>query len=211
MSRMMKVLLTVAVVCCLFVPALALAQEPGTSSTPPATTPVPTATPTPEQQAAAKHRAMMREKRLSEKLRTRIHHHRQWSTYWRGVMFKKSAEWEYKKLWRLHPAKLRVVLDHAKQVHHQARYRVKHPPMLWAWLCIHRHEGSWTAATGNGYYGGLQMNRVFQRMYSPKLYYSKGTANHWTKWEQIWTAVKAAFWRGRGFGPWPNTRIPCGV
>jgi hypothetical protein len=23
-------------------------------------------------------------------------------------------------------------------------------------MCIHRHEGAWTSATGNGYYGGFQ-------------------------------------------------------
>jgi hypothetical protein len=31
------------------------------------------------------------------------------------------------------------------------------PSWLWgAFMCIHRYEGAWDAATGNGYYGGLQ-------------------------------------------------------
>ena len=28
-----------------------------------------------------------------------------------------------------------------------------------AFLCIHHYEGAWTSNTGNGYYGGLQMDR----------------------------------------------------
>jgi hypothetical protein len=36
-------------------------------------------------------------------------------------------------------------------------------------MCIHRYEGSWGAATGNGYYGGLQMDLSFQRSYAPKV------------------------------------------
>ena len=40
----------------------------------------------------------------------------------------------------------------------KARYAAKHPKRLRAWLCIHRYEGPWNAHTGNGYYGGLQMD-----------------------------------------------------
>src|SRR5438876_5647928 len=36
--------------------------------------------------------------------------------------------------------------------------RARRPPHLSQWLCIHHYEGSWTANTGNGYYGGLQMD-----------------------------------------------------
>src|SRR5574340_828384 len=34
-----------------------------------------------------------------------------------------------------------------------------HPPLGWLAQaqCIHRHEGSWTANTGNGYFGGMQI------------------------------------------------------
>ena len=43
-----------------------------------------------------------------------------------------------------------------------------------AWLaadfsCIHRYEGAWTSNTGNGYYGGLQMDLEFQRLYGRRL------------------------------------------
>jgi hypothetical protein len=46
-------------------------------------------------------------------------------------------------------------------------------------------------------------------MYNYKLAISKGRANNWSKWEQIWTAVRA--WRSHYFRPWPNTRKPCHV
>jgi transglycosylase-like protein len=90
-----------------------------------------------------------------------------------------------------------------------ARRRAARPPHLAAWLCIHRYEGSWRANTGNGYYGGLQMNLGFQRAYASWLVRRKGTADRWTPLEQIWTAEKAL--RSRGFWPWPNTARYCGL
>ena len=89
-----------------------------------------------------------------------------------------------------------------------AREAAEHPPHLRQFLCIHRFEGSWTDG-GAPYYGGLQMDVGFQRTYAPRLYRTKGTADHWTPLEQIWTAEKAA--RSRGFWPWPNTARDCGL
>jgi hypothetical protein len=79
------------------------------------------------------------------------------------------------------------------------------------WQCIARHEshGTWDISTGNGYYGGLQMDRGFQQTYSPRLYASKGTADNWTVEEQMLTAEKA--FASRGFTPWPNTARTCGL
>ena len=37
-----------------------------------------------------------------------------------------------------------------------------------AFLCIHSYEGAWTSNTGNGYYGGLQMDWGFMRSYGPE-------------------------------------------
>jgi Transglycosylase-like domain len=104
---------------------------------------------------------------------------------------------------------------HWKRRARAARRHGKHPPHLAGWRCIRRHEtGSpfpgWRTRTGNGYYGGLQMDRSFQRTYGRWIYRSKGTANHWTKWEQIWTAEKARR-SGRGFYPWPNSARVCGL
>jgi hypothetical protein len=89
-----------------------------------------------------------------------------------------------------------------------ARLRATHPPHLREWLCIHHYEGSWSDA-GSPYYGGLQMNLGFQQTYGSWLYVHKGTADHWTPLEQIWTAEKAL--RSRGFWPWPNTARFCGL
>ena len=90
-----------------------------------------------------------------------------------------------------------------------ARWHGHRPPHLAAWLCIHRYEGSWQDRYAP-YYGGLQMDLSFQRQYGPGLLRRKGTADHWTRFEQIWVAVRA-YRAGRGFYPWPNTARYCGL
>jgi hypothetical protein len=90
------------------------------------------------------------------------------------------------------------------------RARAQHPPHLRAWLCIHRYEGPWRAHTGNGFFGGLQMDVQFQQLYARGLLRTKGTADHWTPLEQIWAAERALA-SGRGFAPWPNTARACGL
>jgi hypothetical protein len=87
----------------------------------------------------------------------------------------------------------------------------EHPPHESQWQCIHGHESqSWSTDTGNGYYGGLQMDLSFQGSYGAYLLNLKGTANNWTPLEQMWVAERA-FSSGRGFGPWPNTARYCGL
>lgn len=83
-----------------------------------------------------------------------------------------------------------------------------HPPRLQAWNCIHRYEGSWSDPNAP-YWGGLQMDYSFQNAYGHWLLQHRGTANHWTRLQQIWAGVRA--WRVRGFSPWPNTARVCGV
>jgi hypothetical protein len=92
----------------------------------------------------------------------------------------------------------------------KARKLAKHPPHEAAWLCIHAHEGPWRANTGNGYYGGLQMDISFQRTYGRYLLRRKGYAHRWTAIEQMWVAERAHR-SGRGFYPWPNTARSCGL
>lgn len=92
----------------------------------------------------------------------------------------------------------------------RARYRAYHPRRLPAWLCIHRYEGPWNANTGNGYYGGLQMNLAFQRTYGRDLLRKKGRAHRWLPIEQIWVAERA-YRSGRGFYPWPTAARRCGL
>lgn len=79
-----------------------------------------------------------------------------------------------------------------------------------AFMCIHRGEGAWSSNTGNGYYGGLQMDYGFMRSYGGRLLTTKGTADRWTPAEQIAVAIRA-YNSGRGFYPWPNTARACGL
>ncbi|HET7571289.1 MAG TPA: Ig-like domain-containing protein [Gaiellaceae bacterium] len=90
-----------------------------------------------------------------------------------------------------------------------ARAHAARPPHFDDWMCIHSHEGAWAADTGNGYYGGLQMNLVFQLGYGPELLSAKGTADNWTPLEQMWVAERA--FAVRGFTPWPQTARMCGL
>jgi hypothetical protein len=83
------------------------------------------------------------------------------------------------------------------------------PPHLSAWLCIHRWEGSWRDPNAP-YYGGLQMDITFQRMYGRRLVRRKGTADHWRPLEQMWVAERALR-AGRGFYPWPVAAGRCGL
>jgi len=79
-----------------------------------------------------------------------------------------------------------------------------------AFLCIHHYEGPWGSNSGNGYYGGLQMDRAFQGLYGAEFLHRWGTADNWPAWAQIEAAVRA-YESGRGFGPWPNTARACGL
>jgi hypothetical protein len=84
------------------------------------------------------------------------------------------------------------------------------PSDLSAWLCIHRYEGAWTSNTGNGYYGGLQMDSGFMARYGSDFEARWGTADNWPSWAQL-TAARRARDSGRGYGPWPNTARFCGL
>jgi hypothetical protein len=79
-----------------------------------------------------------------------------------------------------------------------------------AFTCIHAYEGSWTANTGNGYYGGLQMDVSFESRYGADFVRRWGTADNWPVWAQLQAAVRA-YRSGRGFSPWPNTARICGL
>jgi Transglycosylase-like domain len=78
-----------------------------------------------------------------------------------------------------------------------------------AFECVHHFEGGWNAATGNGYWGGLQFDLDFQRAYGREFLSHWGTANHWPKSVQIAVAIRG--WLRRGFQPWPNTARKCGL
>jgi hypothetical protein len=94
------------------------------------------------------------------------------------------------------------------------RRRAQRPPHKAAWRCLYLHERSpsmgWKTRTGNGYYGGLQMDWSFMRTYGAWLLRTKGTADRWTALEQMWVGEKALR-AGRGFYPWPNSARACGL
>jgi Transglycosylase-like domain len=79
-----------------------------------------------------------------------------------------------------------------------------------AFLCIHHFEGAWNANTGNGYYGGLQMDARFMHAYGPEYLARWGTADAWPPWAQV-EAARRAYASGRGFEPWPNSARACGL
>lgn len=74
--------------------------------------------------------------------------------------------------------------------------------LIGKWDRVHQCEGAWDANTGNGYYGGLQMDWSFMSTYGGEFMDWWGTANLWPPWSQM-TAAERAFQSGRGFGPWP--------
>jgi hypothetical protein len=82
--------------------------------------------------------------------------------------------------------------------------------LLHALMCIHSYEGAWDANTGNGYYGGLQMDQSFMSLYGSRFVSRWGTADNWPVWAQLETAARASQ-SGRGFTPWPNTARVCGL
>lgn len=105
------------------------------------------------------------------------------------------------------------------QARRDSAWLVMHPPtrhpviskyFLKAFGCIHHYEGAWNANTGNGYYGGLQMDRRFQSLYGSDYMARWGTADNWPSWAQLNAAVRAVK-SGRGFYPWPSTARACGL
>lgn len=98
-----------------------------------------------------------------------------------------------------------------------ARTRLSYPTGHWldgAFLCIHRWErgrNGWQTSTGNGYYGGLQMDVAFSQAWGPEWAKQRFGANPawWPASVQIAAAIHA--WTVRGFSPWPSTRKLCGL
>ena len=160
--------------------------------------------------SAAGREQMKRDIRAIDHARGRVR-------YWRRVMGRPRPHpaVSLRELRRTTPAVTARQRAHWKRRARAVRRQGMHPPHLAGWRCIRRHETGppfpgWRTSSGNGYYGGLQMDRAFQRTYGRWIYRRKGTANRWTKWEQIWTAEKARR-SGRGFHPWPRTARACGL
>jgi hypothetical protein len=133
---------------------------------------------------------------------------------WQSLMHKPKTPTSYRERRSDDEKSLERLRDLWRGRAHTAEYQAEHPPHRGAWLCIHRYERNptqgWSTRTGNGYYGGLQMDINFQRAYGPELLRRKGTAERWTAVEQMWVAERAHR-SGRGFYPWPNTARYCGL
>jgi hypothetical protein len=173
--------------------------------------------PQPEQSAQQQRQTQAAPRLLprnSPYLIAQIRRHRDETWRWQRLMgkpltrssnsFVRSRQPEYRRwalqLWKKRAAKERRI--------------AQNPPRRGAWLCIYRHEShprqGWQTRTGNGYYGGLQMDISFQRTYGGWLLRRKGTADRWSAIEQMWIAERAHR-SGRGFHPWPNTARYCGL
>jgi hypothetical protein len=133
---------------------------------------------------------------------------------WERLMGKPTTRTEHSARRSRAPQYRRWVLDLWRSRAQRMRRQGANPPHLAQWRCIHRGERSpaqgWATNTGNGYYGGLQMNLSFMRAYGRGLLARKGTADRWTPLEQMWVAERAHA-SGRGFTPWPNTARACGL
>jgi hypothetical protein len=147
--------------------------------------------------------------------------HRQSATLWRDshtLLFFRRHRWLLRRLPTRRPARqavrfARAELRWTRRELGETREAL-HPkaaPDDWAeFACIHEHEGATTANTGNGYYGGLQMDYGFQRTYGREFLARWGTADRWPVWAQV-VAARRARDSGRGYGPWPNTARLCGL
>lgn len=133
---------------------------------------------------------------------------------WQSLMGKPRTPTTYDERTARSAAYRAWVLDLWRQRAARAERRAANPPHRAEWLCIHRFERhpaqGWSTRTGNGFYGGLQMDLSFQRAYGSDLLRTKGTADRWSPLEQMWVAERAHR-RGRGFHPWPNTARYCGL
>lgn len=146
----------------------------------------------------------------------------------RGIHYYRTATWNWQE--KLGAVKYRAATKHfhscayatwaAKRWMHRAKRLHKHyanfrsrvlasGSLTSDWSCIHSHEGSWSANTGNGYYGGLQMDLSFQQAYGAEFLSRWGTADHWPVWAQVTAANRAK--RSNGYTPWPNTARMCGL
>jgi hypothetical protein len=183
----------------------ALADDPGTTTETTTTTTTET-TPTEEKTTPDP----WAETAETLRLRARAVHYRALARRWKALMGKPrprlgTAPIAFESLLERRRWRARAWRAKARD----ARRAGHRPPHLRAWICIHGYEGSWQDPNAP-YFGGLQMDLTFQRQYGPRLLRNKGTADHWTRFEQMWVAERAHR-SGRGFYPWPLTARRCGL
>ena len=141
-------------------------------------------------------------------LEGRLHRYEQATWYWERLTGSQRTNTAGRTLSAMAVSDLERTVARWERRAEQAHRVAQHPPHMSQWMCIHHYEGAWNDV-GSPYWGGLQMSLSFQQHYGSWIYQAKGTADHWTPLEQIWTAEKAL--RSRGFWPWPNTARMCGL
>jgi transglycosylase-like protein len=161
-------------------------------------------------QAAPATKAEALTARETRTLVKRIGSYKRVTWHWQRVMGVQRAPFENSASRSKDAAYTRWVLSLWRRRAERTVTQAKRPPHKAGWRCIHRYEGSWRANTGNGFYGGLQMDLSFQRRYGAYLLRRKGTADKWSPLEQMWVAERAHR-SGRGFYPWPHTARYCGL
>lgn len=107
----------------------------------------------------------------------------------------------------------------AKASRNRSNVKISHNDLS-AWVCIHNHEGAWNDNTGNGYWGGLQMDSQFMSDYGPEYLRRYGTADKWPSWIQIKVGRRArdgwynpynkTQYYARGYHPWGTAGL-CGL
>ncbi len=151
--------------------------------------------------------------RNSAELVDRIDRWRERTWYWQRLMAKPRYPTAYLERTQRSLAFRQWALELWKTRAVRARSRALQLPNRRHWLCLFRYERDpdqgWRTNTGNGYYGGLQMDLTFQRRYGGWLLRRKGLAHRWTAMEQIWVAERAR--RVQGWYAWPNAARACGL
>jgi hypothetical protein len=135
--------------------------------------------------------------------------HRATTWHWQRVQGKPRSPAGFAERRTIDVARLTALRDLWRKRAHRLRARATRPPHRAAWRCLHTYEGPWDDPNAP-YYGGLQMDLGFQRAYGRYLLRRKGTADRWSRAEQMWTAERALR-AGRGFYPWPVAARRCGL
>ena len=87
----------------------------------------------------------------------------------------------------------------------------------WLWDKVNDNEcrDTWNCDTGNGYYGGLQMDAIFEEQYNSSAVELWGHSNNWPKNAQVLAADRAYSGygkiRARGLSPWPSSNAEFGT
>lgn len=143
--------------------------------------------PSPEPAGGASQRRAVEAAPSYTELERQLHQANRRVRFWRG-----KARRNWRVVYRLRSA-LRESVD----------------PVRLGLMCIHGGEGSWSDH-GAPYWGGLQMDVSFMRTYGSALVQRLGTADRWPAGAQL-AVAEVAYYSGRGYGPWPNTRRACGL